>query len=233
MVSAHRRNQLFRAFPTAAIEELDAGGEEVSLARGMVLLDPGILPSHVYFLEDGLASLVKVMADGKTAEVGSIGIEGAIGISPLVGMDPPEYEVIMQVRGMAWRYPTRAIRDAIENHERVKTLFNRYLSYRETMLAQTSACNRLHTLRQRCCRWLLTMQDSVSSSSYQVTHEFLALMLGVNRPALSLAVEDLQRSGIITYPRGSLTILDRAALEVNACECYAHLRRACEQINRA
>jgi CRP-like cAMP-binding protein len=226
------RNGLLAALPLAVNQTLSGHIEPVVLARGTVLTRPDAASKHVYFLDAGMASLVKIMSDGRSVEVGAVGIDGIVGIAPIIGMEPSAYEVIMQVGGRGRSVPLSIMREAFEKHKHVKALFLRYMSYREDQLAQTAACNRLHTLRQRCCRWLLTAHDNCETAEFALTHEFLALMMGVNRPALSLTVESMQRRHIIKYRRASLTILERRALEEGACECYAYLAHARGQVFR-
>jgi CRP-like cAMP-binding protein len=226
-------NRLLASFPNAVSHRLAPHVEALSLPHGLVVARPGEPLDHVWFLDRGLASVVKTMGDGRTAEVGAIGIEGMIGAEALIGTGPPAFETIVQVDGYGRRIRLDALQREVERSHAVKALVLRYISYWENELGQIAACNRLHTLRQRCCRWILMACDNAGTTTFTLTHEFLALMMGVNRPSLSLLLASLQERGVIEYRRASLTIGNRRAVEEAACECYAALREASEGIFRA
>jgi CRP-like cAMP-binding protein len=226
-------NRLLQAIPKRVLEQLGNRCHSVPLKRGMVLIDPGVHTDHIYFPDHGLVSLVKVMEDGRTAEVGAVGINGMVGIAELLGMEPVMIESIVQIDGTARCIEAAALRDAVEGSRELRQLILRWLHYYIDQLAQTAACNRLHTLRQRCCRWLLTAHDNAQSRTFTLTHEFLALMMGVNRPSLSLTVAALQRQGMVEYRRASLTIIDRPGLERGACECYETLQQELDRVTAA
>jgi CRP-like cAMP-binding protein len=205
----------------------------VALRRRAILIEPGVSPSHLYFPDYGLVSLVKTMSDGRIAEVGTVGPEGMVGVAVLAGMTQPVIEAQVQIDGSAHRLRTAALVAEVERSSLLRELVLRYLRYEIDLAAQNAACNRLHRLRQRCCRWLLTAQDSAETPTFTVTHEFLALMMGVNRARLSTILRGLQQAGVISYRYASMTIADRAALEEGACECYETLRREADRIYRS
>jgi CRP-like cAMP-binding protein len=227
------RNRFLMAIPPEILARLSAQLERVALERRAILIEPGVSPSHLYFPDCGLVSLVKTMSDGRIAEVGTVGPEGMVGVAVLVGMAQPMIEAQVQVDGSARRLRTAALVAEVEQNPSLRELVLRYLRYEIDLAAQRAACNRLHTLRQRCCRWLLAAQDSAEARSFTVTHEFLALMMGVNRARLSVILRTLQQSGVISYRYASVTIINPAALEQGSCECYGTLRHAADQIYRS
>ena len=230
MPTSGYRNRLLMALPPAILARLSDHLEPIDLPRRLVLVETGVTPRYLHFPDNGLVSLVKVMGDGRTAEVGAVGPEGMVGVASLLGMPEPAIEGIVQIDGLGHRISAAALRAEMGESPELRDLALRYLHYRVDQLAQTAACNRLHTLRQRCCRWLLTAQDSVHKPTFLLTHEFLALMMGVNRPRLSTTLQGLQKTGFINYRYASVTIVDRAALENGTCECYRSLREEAEQI---
>jgi CRP-like cAMP-binding protein len=225
-------NRLFAAFPRAVANKISAQLEVITLQRGTILHEPRAPVEYAYFPDCGLVSLVKVMRDGRTVEVGAVGVDGMTCIDRLLGMEPSTFETVVQVQGYGRRLKLTTLQAQLEKSHELKALMLRYMSYRVNQLAQTAACNRLHTLRQRCCRWLLTAQDNVQAPTYAITHEFLALLMGVNRPSVSLAIGALQRRGLIHCRRGSITVVKRQALEEESCECYESLKRDCESMCR-
>ncbi|HKU69909.1 MAG TPA: Crp/Fnr family transcriptional regulator [Burkholderiales bacterium] len=231
-IGTHSDNRFLRALARGLLHRLSECAEDVQLVRGTILTPPGGLAHHLYFPDRGLISLVKIMDDGRTAEVGFVGTEGFSGVSALLGMERSAFESIVQLDGSGRRIKTAIVRDEMERSAVLKELVLRYMYYAVNQLAQTAACNRLHSLRQRCCRWLLTAHDNAREPTFTLTHEFLALMMGVSRPSLTLTVAGLQRHGLIRYRRASLTVLDRAALESGSCECYETLRKECERVFR-
>jgi CRP-like cAMP-binding protein len=153
-----------------------------------------------------------------------VGIEGVTGVGVLFGVDTAVLETVVQIPGAAYRIGRAVAREAIAGSEALRGLLQRYAHFVIGQLAQTAACNRLHSLEERCCRWLLIAHDSARSDDFLLTHEFLAMMLGAQRPGVSLAASILQRAGLIRYTRGHVTIVDRPGLEAAACECYGAMR---------
>jgi CRP-like cAMP-binding protein len=175
----------------------------------------------VYFPGGGACSLTKVMRDGKVAEIATVGNEGMIGASVFFGDELSAGEAIVQVAdGEAHSMPVDAF---VQEMSRRGAFYNRVIRYSQaftTQIMQTTVCNGLHSVEQRCCRWLLMTHDRVRHDEFQLTHEFLAIMLGVRRPTVTLTAAKLQMSGWIHYRRGFMTIVDRAGLERASCECY-------------
>src|SRR6266852_6382005 len=175
----------------------------------------------VHFIESGVGSLVCTMADGQAAEVGTIGNEGLIGLPVLLGDNQAPTSMYVQVPGRGLRMRARIFREQLEQSPRMRAALLRYTHVFFNHIALTAACAHFHSLEQRCCRWLLMTHDRMPSDTFLLTHEFLAMMLGVRRAGVSVAAGALQRGGLIRYHRGRITILDREGLEERACECYA------------
>ena len=156
--------------------------------------------------------------------------EGLVGVPLLNYADSMPTLVIVQVLGDAHRMSAADLQTVVRDHEGVRRLFYRYAQTLLDQVAQSAACNRLHSLEARCARWLLMTHDRVGAdrgiNAFALTHEFLSYMLGVHRPAVTLAARTLQRAGIIEYARGMITVTDRAGLESAACGCYGITRRA-------
>lgn len=175
---------------------------------------------HVYFIETGVASLVNTMKNGDAAEVGTIGNEGMVGLPVIFGDSQAPTSVYMQVAGHGLRMKTKPFWDAMQQSASVRKAMLHYSHAFFNQVAQSAACNTFHVLEQRCCRWLLMTYDRMQSNEFPLTQEFLAMMLGVQRPGVSLAAGALQRAGLIQYTRGNVTILDLAGLRKRSCECY-------------
>src|SRR6266567_3369532 len=175
----------------------------------------------VHFIESGVGSLVSTMANGQAAEVGTIGNEGVIGLRFLLGDSRAPSSMYVQVPGRGLRMRARAFRELLDQSQRMRAALLRYTHVFFNHIARTAACAHFHSLEQRCCRWLLMTHDRMPSDTFLLTHEFLAMMLGVRRAGVSVAAGGLRRAGLIRYHRGRVTILDRKALEDQACECYA------------
>ena len=198
--------------------------EEVAYRAGDVLVEPDRQPDHVYFPQTAVISYVALFAGGGAVEVGTVGCEGMSGIHVYLGTGASPYRAIVQVEGIAQRMPVDAFRRVVDEHPGIDAVLSRYVDAYLMQVSQTAACNRMHDLAQRAARWLLMTHDRVGSDSFALTHEFLAIMLGVRRAGVSEAAADLQRRGAIRYSRGKVTIADRAILEQQACECYGVVR---------
>ena len=194
--------------------------ESTKLELEKVLYDVDVPISHVYFPEDGLASIVRIMRDGRTVEVGTVGREGMTGVPVFLGASHAAGRCFVQVRGAGKRIEADVFRELIAADGPLRALTMRYALYFYDQVAQSVACNRLHSIEQRCARWLLMSADRVGSDEFDLTQRFLAFMLGVRRPGVTVAEGILRDAGLITYHRGRVTILDRAGLEATACECY-------------
>ncbi len=165
------------------------------------------------------------MKDGRTAEAGVIGNEGFTGTLAVVGLRSDPLRAVVQVTGDGFRVKVGALPKTLESAPHLQMMLNRYAAIRSMQVAQTAACNRLHEIKQRLARWLLMTQDRVDSGALPITHDFLATMLGTDRPSVSLAAGALQKKGLIEYTRGAVKIVNRNKLEDSACECYGIIRQ--------
>ena len=214
------KNQLLAAVPQPDIEQFFADLEPVSLSFKQVLYEVGDPLEWVYFIEQGVVSVLTAMANGATIEVGMIGSEGVVGIAALLGARYQSQRNVVQVPGTALRMRAAACKAAFEQSAAVRALMLRFTTSVIDIGAQSAACNRLHSIEQRCARWLLMARDRHGDNVLPMTHEFMATMLGVRRAGVTETVGELQRSGLIRNHRGALTIVDGDGLEAAACECY-------------
>jgi CRP-like cAMP-binding protein len=194
--------------------------QHVTLATGQVLYEPGGPMQSAYFLGTASASILSQSEDGTSIEVSLVGSEGVIGVPIVLRSYALPYRVVVQGRGTAWRMRADRLRREFDRCGPLHRLLLHYVHTLIVQLAQSSACNRFHTTRQRLCRWLLTSQDLSGSSELRATQEFLSQVLGVNRGSANQAARGLQKAGLLRYRRGRITILDRSGLETEACECY-------------
>jgi CRP-like cAMP-binding protein len=199
--------------------------EYVSLPNHLVLHEPGRKLEFAYFPNRGLISLVVVMKDGKTAEAGIVGNEGFTGTLAAVGLTRSPHQAVVQITGDGFRVEVGALQNTLESAPHLQWILSRYAAIRGIQVAQTAACNRLHDLGQRLARWLLMTQDRVDSGSLPITHDFLATMLGTDRPSVTFAAGVLQKKKIIEYTRSALKIVNRKKLENSACECYGIIQQ--------
>jgi CRP-like cAMP-binding protein len=184
----------------------------------------------VYFIGTGVASLVNTMMNGDAAEVGTIGNEGFVGIPVLFGDKQAPTSVYMQVGGAGLKMKANLFRAELLRNTFMERAMLRYAHAFFNQIAQFAACNALHVLEQRCCRWLLMTQDRMQSSDFPLTQEFLAMMLGVRRAGVTDAASALKRAGLINYTRGCVSILDRAGMEKRSCECYDATKREFDRL---
>jgi CRP-like cAMP-binding protein len=194
--------------------------EYVSLPNHLVLHEGGGKLEFAYFPNRGLISLVVVMKDGRTAEAGIVGNEGFTGTPAAVCLSTSPLQAVVQITGDGFRVEVEVLQNTLESAPHLQSLLSRYAVVQGMQVAQTAACNRLHDIRQRLSRWLLMTQDRVDSESLPITHDFLATMLGTDRPSVSLAAGILQMELLIEYSRGSVKIVNRNKLQDSACECY-------------
>src|ERR1022692_4052005 len=199
--------------------------EYVSLPNHLVLHEAGGKLDFAYFPNRGLISLVVVMKDGRTVEAGIVGNEGFTATPAAVGLRRSPLQVVVQITGDGFRVEVGALQNTLESAPQLQLILSRYAVIRGMQVAQTAACNRLHDIEQRLARWLLMAQDRVDSGSLPITHDFLATMLGTDRPTVSLAAGVLQRKKLIEYARGAVKIVNRNKLEDSACECYRVIRQ--------
>ncbi len=217
---AKRPNGLLASLPVREFKRLQRHFDPVDLPIKRVLYEANRPIEHVYFLHTGVASLVREMQEGDIVEIATIGHEGMVGIALVLGGSQMASRAFMQIAGHGVRMAADVF---LKELERSPALHRKLMRYALALLAQVSlsaACNRAHTVEQRCARWLLMTHDRVDSDSFTLTQEFLGQMLGVQRPTVSIAAGMLQKAGLITYSRGTITVLNRKGLEAMSCECY-------------
>lgn len=217
------------ALPAEELAALRPHLRDVSLQAGEILYNPHEMLSEIYFPTTSVLSIILIMQDGAAVEIGTTGREGVSGsIALMLGTVVTPSQMVCQVPGNAKSIPLERFQDAVPEGSRLRELTQNYARSSVALMGQSIACNRLHTLIERCARWLLLTHDRVGVDEFSLTQEFLSMMLGVHRPAVSIAAGALQQAGFIRYRRGHLRIVDRDGLESAACECY---RVAMGQLN--
>jgi CRP-like cAMP-binding protein len=223
--SAPTSNLILNALPPEEYERLSTHLEPVALPLGKVLYHPEERITHVYFPNQGTVSVVCVLEDGKTVEVGMVGNEGMFGVCVFLGSVTSPLEAIVQLPGHALRMRADVLREEFKKGKHLQDLLLRYTQAFIIQIAQTAACNRAHPLEGRIARWLLSCQDRVQSNELNLTHEFIATMLGTRRAGVTEAAGKFQDEGVIRYRRGHVRILDRQKLESASCECYSIVKK--------
>lgn len=225
------RNSILRAIPREEYDRFVADATTVPLRLRQDIIEPQEPIRYVHFPQSGMLSIVNDMRDDNTSiEVGVCGREGFAGVSLLHGIDTQPFRVLVQVAGEGKRISTEAFLSVLEEAPTLTAMLHRYANALMNQASQQAACNRLHSLEQRCAKWLLTTHDHMSSSELPLTQEFLALMLGVRRPGVTVAAQALQDAGLIRYKRGRIALTDREGLEKVACECYDRIREDYEKL---
>jgi CRP-like cAMP-binding protein len=214
------QNHLLAALPREEFERLSAHLEPHSLSLGKVLYESGEQMHYVYFPTTSHISLLYTMLDGSTAEMGMVGKEGVVGIALFMGGETTPNRAMVQGGGGAFRMNSKAMLDEFRRGGEFQHLLLRYTQALITQISQTAVCNRLHSVEQRLCRWLLMTHDLTQSDELQMTHEFISNMLGVRREGVTVAARRLQEKKMISYVRGHIQILDRPQLLAHVCECY-------------
>lgn len=193
----------------------------VELVLEEMLCERGEPARHVYFPLEGFVSLITEIEGYPPLEVGMVGREGMVGAQLALGVAVSPLRAVVQGPGRAWRIDRSAFAAELAESEPLQQLLQRYVYVLMAQLSASAACQRFHGIGPRLARWLLMSQDRARSSTFRLTHEFLAYMLGVRRVGITLAAGNLQRNGLIEYRRGELTVLDRDGLKAAACGCYA------------
>jgi CRP-like cAMP-binding protein len=224
------KNKLLSALSKEEYKRLLPNLEAVSLPVRQIIYAPNQLIEYVYFPTDVVISLVNVTQNGGLVEAAAVGNEGMVGIPILLGGDEMSGQAVVQVAGDAVRMKADVFIRAVPNGSQFHNLLLRYTLALMNSISQTVACNSLHSAEQRCCRWLLMCQDRMQSDSFELTQEFLAQMLGVQRPTVSGVATILQQAGLIRYSRGKMTICDRSRLEATSCECYGIVTQEFERL---
>jgi CRP-like cAMP-binding protein len=215
-----RTNRLLSLLSDDDYERLRSHLSPVVFDYRKSLYEASRLIEHVYFPVDGVASLVITTAEGASAEVGTIGSEGMVGLPICLGDRDSPSSVYVQVPGKALEMDARLFRGELDRSPTLNLIMLRYAHAFFNQVAQSAACAHLHRVEQRCCRWLLMTRERMPSGDFLLTQEFLGMMLGVRRTTVTDVMGGLQKAGLIRYRRGHVTILDHEALRQRACECY-------------
>jgi CRP-like cAMP-binding protein len=223
-------NRLLDRLPKEEYERLAPSLELVSLAAQQNLYGVNDPISQVYFPKTGMISVVILLEDGRQVESGTVGNEGVVGLSVVLGVGFSTHRVMCQVPGESLRLAVSPFMETVERSPQLDSLLQRYVAVSLRTTAQIVACNALHPVLERLCRWLLMIHDRVTTGAFQITQEFLAEMLDVRRQTISIIAGTLQKAGLVSYRRGVVRILNRKGLEECACECYEAMKTSYDQI---
>lgn len=221
----HSGNLLLERADKSESAAITASLEYVRLNLHQMLHEAGEVIKSVYFLNDGLASVLAVQPDGKSVEVGVIGREGFVGYPVVFGFKTSSGRVVTQCEGTACRIDANRLKSLLLKCPRFSVSLQRYAMMLGAQSSQLAACNRLHEVDERLARWLLMSHDRIGNVAMPLTQDFLAQMLGTRRSTVSTSASILQKAGMITYTRGNVTILDRIKLEEASCDCYRMIQQ--------
>jgi CRP-like cAMP-binding protein len=218
-------NAILLSIPEEEFAAIRPHLEFVPLPQRLSLQEANRKLEDAYFLNRGMVSFVFTTRRGESVEVGVVGNEGFTPIPVAAGLRRSPHRAVMQIGGDGFKVQVNALEIVLNSSPALHAKLNRYAAVHGLQVAQTAGCNRLHDIEQRLSRWLLLAQDRVGSGLLRITHDFLAMMLGTDRPSVSLAAGGLQKRRIIEYSRGSVRILNRKKLEGSACECYGIIQQ--------
>ena len=225
-------NGIFDLLPAEDYERIRPHLEDVCLPVGQNLYEYGDEIQYVYFPLDAVIHLFLTMKSGATIETGVVSSEGVLGFPFFMGAKTVSSQAIVLHSSRALRIRSEIIKREFDRGGHFQHLILRFMNAFYIQLSQTAACNRIHQVEGRLCRWLLLMHDRLKTNRLKVTHEFIAQMLGTRRPYITAACGCLQRKNIIRCTRGHIEILDRRGLEENCCECYEVIRRGSNFISK-
>ncbi|MBW4504536.1 MAG: Crp/Fnr family transcriptional regulator [Scytonema hyalinum WJT4-NPBG1] len=217
-------NKILAALSAAEYQRLIPHLERVNLSLHQVLYEAGEPITHVYFLDQGICSLVCIQEDGSTVEAGIVSNDGMVGLPVIWGGNWTTTTAFIQVASGGIRMKAEHLIAEFKRGGELQSLLLRYTQALFTLVTQTAACNRLHTIEERLARWLLLVADRVQSNTFPLTQEFIAQMLGCRRSGVTVAAGTLSRAGMISYKRGNINILNREDLEQTSCECYSIIK---------
>lgn len=214
------KNYLLAALPESEFRRIKPSLDLVSFELGDVLYESGDKLDHVYFPTGSIVSLLYIMENGATAEIGVVGNDGVVGIALFMGGDTTPNRAIIQSAGSAFKMKARDVKAEFARGGAFQQMLLRYTQALITQISQTAVCNRLHPIEQQLCRWLLLSHDRLDSDELVMTHDLISNMLGVRREGITLAAQKLAAKRLIKNLRGTITVIDRQGLEAAVCECY-------------
>jgi CRP-like cAMP-binding protein len=218
--SALLQNHILAALPPGDLTRLSAGIEPARMPLGRVLYESGDTMRHIYFPTTSIVSLLYVMENGASAEIAIVGNEGVVGVSLFMGGETTPSRALVQSAGQAFRVSSQVLKAEFRRGGPLQHVLLRYTQALITQMSQTAVCNRHHSVEQQLCRWLLMSLDRLATNELTMTQKLIANMLGVRREGVTESAGKLQKLGLIEYHRGRITVLDRAGVEKQACECY-------------
>jgi CRP-like cAMP-binding protein len=214
------KNKILASLPPNVLRQIAEHLVPVTLPKYETLHHPGQIVDHVYFLEDGICSMVVILESGNVVEVGGVGREGFVGMAAVLGSVQSPYRFFMALPGHGYAIRAKTLLLHTESSCELRSILLRSVQSLLVQTAQTAACNRMHELPERLARWLLMCDDRIEADHAPVTQELLAMMLGTRPSSISVAASALKKSGLISYSRGLMRIKDRDGLIEAACECY-------------
>ena len=226
------RNQVLNAISPSDRTTLEPHLKPVTLASGDVLFEPEQPADRVYFPNTAVLSVMMVMEDGRTVETDTVGNESAVGILAALGASMSVNRTLTQIPGTALVIPAARLRQISEESQALRTVLLRHAQINLAQAHQSVACNALHGVEQRLCRWLLASQDRTDRDVVELTQQYLATMVGVQRTTITQALRDLTAAGLVRQGRRYIEIVDRKGMESRACECYAAVRATAERVGR-
>lgn len=213
-------NKLLAALPETELALLRQHATLAALSRRAVLYEPHSPIEAVFFPVDGIVSLLTVMNDGSGVETATVGREGMVGMPIFHGVGASAQQAMIQIPGQSYRIDADTFQGLLPQMPTLTTLLHRFSVVLFSLAAQNSGCNRKHSIEERCCRWILMVADRLDRDTFELTHDFIAQMLGVRRASVTEALGSLEKRGFVRTARGRITLVDRAGLEAQACECY-------------
>ncbi len=223
-------NHLLAALPDDEFKRLKPSLDPIRLALGEVIYESGEQLEYIYFPTTAIISLLYIMENGSTAEIGMAGNDGLVGIALYMGGSTTPNRAVVQSAGNAFRLRSKALKFEFGLGGTFQNILLRYTQYLMTQISQTAVCNRLHTVEQQLCRWLLINYDLLQTNKLIMTHDLISDMLGVRREGVSIAAGHLQKKGLIKYVRGTITMLDPKGLETAGCECYGVVKEEYDRL---
>jgi CRP-like cAMP-binding protein len=221
----HQENHMLASLPREALDRLRPALREISPPNGTVLLEPGEDIQNIYFPRTGMVSLLVSTADGHMIETATVGREGAVGLQRGLGPRLSFTRATVQIAGRLTVVGAQRFEEAVQSAGEIRLMIEQYIEMQWAESQQLSACNAIHDASSRLCRWLLQCADRVQGTELALTQDFLAQMLGVRRTTVTMLAQEMQRKGSIRYVRGKIQVLDRAALESCACDCYRAIQQ--------